>query len=77
MRNYKPGDKVRYLCQERHERAPEYYPKPGTVGTVRQFYPLENELYVQWPNESTSWSNLWFCNIEDVEPVTEGGAAAC
>ena len=70
---YKVGDKVRYLNERKHLTEPEYYPAPGTVGTVSIIdeEDAQNDLHVQWPEGSTSIDDWWWCSREDVEPVTE------
>lgn len=71
--SFKVGDRVRYLNASKHCTEPEYYPAPGTVGTVT----ISDEegssecLLVQWPEGSTHRDDLWWCNRKDVEPVTE------
>ena len=70
---YKVGDKVRYLNASKHLTEPEYYPAPGTVGTVSIIDQEDTQayMYVQWPEGSTCGDALWWCIREDVEPVTE------
>ena len=51
--NYKVGDKVRYLDARRHLAEPEYYPAPGTVGTIVEIGDNATCL-VQWPEGTTS-----------------------
>ncbi len=68
----KTGDKVRFINNERHITEPEYYPKGGSVGTVLDIDEDDKDnLYVEWPEGSTSSDDCWWCGEEDVEPVDE------
>lgn len=70
----KPGDKVRFIDGESHEKAPEYYPKVGTVGEVVIVDKKDGAELVQWPIGSTSDNDRWWCSCERVEKVEEGEA---
>ena len=70
--NYKPGDKVRFIDGTIHNRAPAFYPPVGTIGTALTVEGID--LYVQWPPETTSQNDKWYCNADQVEPVEEAEA---
>ena len=76
--DFEPGDRVRFLDAARHKENPEWYPEPGTIGTVvadplasyRRWADEEYDdttIYVQWPEGSTSIDDRWTCGIESVE----------
>ena len=56
MAEFKKGDKVRLVDNPRsqwnHRERPEYYPEPGTVGTVYQTDPSMEMVRVKWPDET-------------------------
>lgn len=56
MAEFKKGDKVRLVDNPRsqwnHRERPEYYPEPGTVGTVYQTDPSMEMVSVKWPDET-------------------------
>lgn len=70
--DFKIGDKVRYISNEKDFCHPEKY----TVGEV-----IDKPYIfctVRWPagsvsKESTLGDYTWFCLPEHLEPVTEGG----
>lgn len=62
--SYKVGDKVVFVDAEKHRWNPEFYPKVGTVGIVKNVH--EPNLTVQWPNGSTSLDDCWYCAMESV-----------
>ena len=64
---YKDGDKVQFKNEVKHSRFPQYYPAPGTVGEVMSGRARTGELFVQWPEGSTSGNDLWWVSVESVE----------
>lgn len=75
--SFKVGDRVRYRNARKHRIEPEYYPAPGTVGTVVDLdedneYNEVEDMFVQWPKGSTSLNDAWWCNRKDIEPVEDG-----
>lgn len=59
----KVGDKVKYIGIK-HDYAPEYFPEPGTIGTVTR---VDVETYtVQWPKGSTSGDDRWIVQHNNV-----------
>ena len=65
-----PGDKVRFTDEGHHNRAPQYYPEPGTVGTVDRI-DEDHDIWVRWPEGSTDAPYLWCCSKYSVEVVEE------
>jgi hypothetical protein len=61
------GSRVIFRNNEKHEKAPEYYPPVGTVGTVEAIFP--DDIHVQWPIGSTRGKAAWFCMESDCEVV--------
>lgn len=68
MSKFNVGDKVRYIGKE-HEEMPEYYPKVGTIGTIKDVRELN--AWIKWPNGSTSKSDCWRCSLNDIERIVE------
>lgn len=50
----KTGDRVRVADNKNtrmmHEAMPEYYPEPGSLGTVDRLTPTNNSYWVKWDN---------------------------
>ena len=61
------GDMVMWTNRELHLDEPEFYPSFGTVGEVTAA--ADDGLIVQWPYDSTSMDDCWFCNVYDVRKV--------
>lgn len=68
---YETGDLVRFINEERHDDQPEYYPEPGTIGTITMVDAHDDyEPYkVQWPRGSTSLDDRWWARAVDVVRV--------
>ena len=53
MSSFKKGDKVRLIdnfsTREEHKNHPDYFPEPGTVGTVCQDSAPDGTTLVEWP----------------------------
>ncbi len=58
--NIKIGSKVRMIDGEGHKDNPQWFPDVGTVGTVMKVG--FNSHLIQWPEESTSEKDRWYCN---------------
>ncbi|MBS6793459.1 MAG: hypothetical protein KH235_00330 [Oscillospiraceae bacterium] len=58
----KTGDRVRVAdnknTRRMHEALPEYFPEPGSLGTVDSFTPTTNIYWVEWDNlrDDHSWA---------------------
>lgn len=61
MAKFKKGDKVRLVntmtAKNRHIENPEYYPEPGTVGTVYATDPDTGAVKVEWPQDTVMGPN--------------------
>lgn len=66
-KKFNVGDKVKYIGLE-HDINPQWFPIVGTIGTVVQDVD-EVDCYIQWPKESTSKEDRWYCNKNDIELV--------
>lgn len=64
------GSRVRFLDTEAHERFPEHYPKPGTIGIVYGVSPTQTTLVVRWPNSSVTGDGYWAVKSTQIEKVT-------
>lgn len=53
-----------------HRLYPEYYPAPGTVGTVLEVNGRDN-MYVQWSKGSTSEDDRWYAAGHHLRKVTK------
>lgn len=67
------GKQVRFINAEVHENEPDFYPAPGTIGTI---VPIDEDFekakfLVQWPSGSTSWNDKWQCDEDLIEFVPE------
>ena len=71
MQQFKVGDRVRFkgMGDACHAKMPEYYPKDGTIGIVS--IASNDEVYVQWPEGSTSKDDMWWAFPECLELVEE------
>lgn len=61
----KKGDKVKFVNEKKHKGYPDFYPQVGTVGEIVECFD-NGEIKVQWPKDSTSLSDKWYCDEEDV-----------
>ena len=69
MSRIKVGDRVELTNTSKHELFPDFYPKPGTIGTVTEAN--NGILGVQWPDGSTSRDDRWLVADDDVRRVEE------
>lgn len=71
MHQFKVGDRVRFkgMGDACHAKMPEWYPKDGTIGTVINASTDDDEVYVQWPEGSTSGEDVWWAFVECLELV--------
>lgn len=80
MTEFKKGDKVRLIdspsTQRDHKNHPEYYPEPGTVGTVYADSDLDGTTLVKWPQSAIQgarrdwWAHSTYLErVEDAAPV--------
>ena len=65
--DYEGGEKVQFTDDVMHVLFPQYYPAPGTVGEVIVGRSRTKELFVQWPEGSTSGNDLWWVSVKNVE----------
>jgi hypothetical protein len=63
--NVKAGSKVRMLDEEAHKDNPQWFPVVGVVGIAKNLD--YNNCEVQWPKDTTSWNDKWWCNYEHLE----------
>lgn len=68
-KKFNVGDKVKYIG-EGHESNPEWYPLTGTIGYIKSM--AETNVWVKWPDGSTSMNDYWCCSLNDIERVVEG-----
>ena len=54
------GKKVVYIDETNHKHYPKNCPEPGTIGTIVQIHPKNNEVEIQWPKGSTSEEDCWW-----------------
>lgn len=64
----KIGDKVKAISKTERNTHPDWYPNPGTVGTVTNTG-YSRLVEVQWPEGSTSEDDLWWVDKDDLEVV--------
>lgn len=64
----KVGDKVRFVSAEAHDCDPRYYPPVGAIGTVLSINRY-GDVFVQWPEGSTSHSDRWCTHATRLELV--------
>jgi len=65
---FKIGDKVRFICEEKHIKMPQFYPLVGTIGVIQE--EVEDSPFIQWEKGSTSHDDYWSAmnyNLELVE----------
>ena len=73
----KTGDRVRVADNKNtrmmHEAMPEYYPEPGSLGTVDRLTPTNNSYWVKWDNlqDDHPWAfpGRWLEVVEEELPV--------
>ena len=73
----KTGDRVRMMDNKNtrmmHEAMPEYYPEPGSLGTVDGRTPTNNVYWVNWDNlqDDHPWAfpERWLEVVEEELPV--------
>lgn len=63
--NVKIGSKVRMIDGEGHRYNPEWLPNVGTVGIVMEVG--FHTHFIQWPEGSTSESDIWYCDDTRLE----------
>ena len=61
--DYKAGDKVVFISENKHKEFPSYYPEVGTVGTVLG-RDADNCALVKWEEGSTSSDDHWYCEFD-------------
>lgn len=76
MIEFKKGDKVRLIdspsTQRDHKNHPEYYPEPGTVGTVYDDSGLDGTTLVEWPQAAIQGARRdWWAHSTDLERVED------
>ena len=80
MAEFKKGDKVRFVdtpgAMQHHDNAPQFYPTPGTVGTVYQYAAIpetiSGEVRVQWPDGSVKGpDHIWWVLSDLLERVED------
>lgn len=76
MAEFKKGDKVRLIdspsTQRDHKNRPEYYPEPGTVGTVYDDSGLDGTTLVEWPQAAIQGARRdWWVHSTDLERVED------
>lgn len=73
MHQFKVGDRVRFkgMGDACHAKMPEYYPEDGTIGIVSIAPDDDDEVYVQWPEGSTSGDDMWWAFPECLELVAD------
>ena len=67
-KKFNAGDKVKYIGED-HESNPEWYPLAGTIGYIKSM--AETNVWVKWPDGSTSMNDYWCCSLNDIERVEE------
>ncbi len=72
------GDKVVFINADKHESLCGFYPKVGTIGTIKEIEERINEkgLLVDWGDAKgvESWvdgTKSWWCNEQDVKPYED------
>lgn len=73
----KTGDRVRVADNKNtrmmHEVMPEYYPEPGSLGTVDRLTPTNNSYWVKWDNlqDEHPWAfpGRWLEVVEEELPA--------
>lgn len=67
--NFKVGDKVVFINEEKHLGGHRYYPKPGTSGEIIFVDELCHDVEVQWEIGSTAQDCKWWCHFDDIALV--------
>lgn len=62
---YEHGDVVVFKDRNLHQQFPQFYPPPGTEGSVYSVV-SDLEILVQWPKGTTSANDRWFTMNEYV-----------
>lgn len=70
--NVKVGNKVRMIDEDCHNIHPYWYPAVGTIGIVEIIGHNDN-CRVQWPKNTTSENDRWFCGYEYLEVLLSEG----
>ena len=63
------GKYVRFIDEGSHKYKPFYFPIVGTFGIVTDEY--GGQIEVQWPKNTTSQDDKWWCFKSDVELMHE------
>ena len=74
MAEFKKGDKVRLIdspsTRRDHKNHPDYYPEPGTVGTVYDDSDIDGTTLVEWPKVSIHGARCdWWAHTTDLALV--------
>ncbi len=64
---------VKWINDTLHKESPNRYPIAGTVGIV-VLDVGDDEIYVQWPHNTTSANDMWWCSKTDVEIMPEANS---
>lgn len=67
------GKYVKWINDILHKESPNHYPVAGTVGVV-VLDVEDNEICVQWPHNTTSADDMWWCFKTDVEIMPEANS---
>lgn len=68
--NVKVGSKVMMIDKDCHNIHPYWYPAVGTIGIVKI---IGHNCRVQWPKNTTSENDRWFCGYEYLEVLLSKG----
>ena len=68
-REIKVGDRVKFTNWSLNNAVPQYFPPPGTIGTV--VYSFDGVVSVQWPPGMTRGAGLYVAAESDLEIVEE------
>lgn len=68
--DYKVGDKVVFISENKHKENPRFYPEVGTVGTVLG-RDANTCALVKWKEGSTSLDGQWLCVFDWIIPAKE------
>lgn len=72
---FRAGMKVRFVNSEHtifaHNTAPYFYPSPGKTGVIKAFRQNADKwgVLVKWESGSTSESDEWWCESDDIEAI--------
>ena len=67
--DYKAGDKVVFISENKHKEFPNFYPEVGTVGTVVDVHGFV--ALVKWEEGSTSKGDCLWCHCDEIIPAKE------